>query len=181
MGQLFNETGKQISEQKEITGVSTMKFKDATWMSTSLLCEKAYQITNAKAYVFSDSVLWVGKMGEDPIATWKIKIKWHPETSLQGYESNRWYADGVPVEKIPRNHNVGPPREDSKSNGETYSVNLSTSKTGSSSCQCTTTLHGEKKEVQKDLNTIHTIRRGSNGRRNDVELLRFRSPNNRAK
>ena len=116
MGQLFNETGKQISEQKEITGVSTMKFKDATWMSTSLLCEKAYQITNAKAYVFSDSVLWVGKMGEDPIATWKSKIKWHPETSLQGYESNRWYADGVPVENIPRNHNVGPPREDSKSN-----------------------------------------------------------------
>ena len=27
--------------------------------------------------------------------------------------------------------------------------------TGSSSCQCTTTLHGEKKEIQKDVNTIH--------------------------
>ena len=61
LGQLFNETGKLISEQKEITGVSTFKFKDATWMSTSLLCEKAYQITKAKAYVFSDSVLCVGK------------------------------------------------------------------------------------------------------------------------
>ena len=36
--------------------------------------------------------------------------------SLQGYESNRWYADGVRVENIPRNPNVGPPREDSKSN-----------------------------------------------------------------
>ena len=34
--------------------------------------------------------------------------------SLQGYESNRWYADGVRVETIPRNHDVGPPREDSK-------------------------------------------------------------------
>ena len=49
VGQLFNETGKLISEQKEITGVSTTKIKDATWMSTSLLCGKAYQITNAKA------------------------------------------------------------------------------------------------------------------------------------
>ena len=39
-------------------------------------CEKAYQITNAKAYVFSDSVLCVGKMGADTIATWKSKIKW---------------------------------------------------------------------------------------------------------
>ena len=36
--------------------------------------------------------------------------------SLQGYESNRRNADGVRVENIPRNHNVGPPREDSKSN-----------------------------------------------------------------
>ena len=38
---------------------------------------------------------------------------------------------------------------------ETYSVNLSSSKTGSSSCQCTTTLHGEKKETQKDVNATH--------------------------
>ena len=61
VGVLFHETGKLISEPTEITGVSTLGFKDATWMSTSLLCEKAYQITNAKAYVFSDSVLCVGK------------------------------------------------------------------------------------------------------------------------
>ena len=74
VGQLFNETGKLISEQKEITGVSTIAFKDATWMSTSLLCEKAYRITNAKV-VFSDSVLCVGKMGDDPIATWRSRTK----------------------------------------------------------------------------------------------------------
>ena len=35
--------------------------------------------------------------------------------SLQGYESNRRHADGVRVESIPRNHNVGPPQEDSRS------------------------------------------------------------------
>ena len=34
--------------------------------------------------------------------------------SLQGYESNRWNADGVRAENIPRNHCVGPPRKDSK-------------------------------------------------------------------
>ena len=95
VGQLFNETGKLISEQKEITGVSTIKLKDDTWMSTSLLCEKAYQITNAKAYVFSDSVLCVGKMGEDPSATWKSKIKWHPENN-HFKDMNR--IDGMPTE-----------------------------------------------------------------------------------
>ena len=71
VGLLFHETGKLISEQKEITGVRTMKFKDATWMSTCLLCEKAHQIINAKACVFFDSVLSVGKMGDNPIATWR--------------------------------------------------------------------------------------------------------------
>ena len=51
--------------KKEITVVSTTIFKDCEWMSTSLWCSKAYQLTNAKAHVFSDSVLCVGKMGDD--------------------------------------------------------------------------------------------------------------------
>ena len=122
VGQLFNETGKLISEQKEISGVNTFKFKDSTWMSTSLLCSKAYQITNAKAYLFSDSALCGEKL--EMILLQQLEESNEMvfgKQSLQGYESNRWYADRVPVENIPRNHNVGPPREDSKSN-ETYSV-----------------------------------------------------------
>ena len=61
VGQLFRESGKLISDQSEITGIRTVYFQDATWMSTSLLCEKACRFTNAKTYVFSDSVLCVGK------------------------------------------------------------------------------------------------------------------------
>ena len=53
VGQLFNENEKQIGEQTEITGVNTINFEEPTWMSTSLLCSRAYQITNAKTYVFS--------------------------------------------------------------------------------------------------------------------------------
>ena len=79
--QLFNESEKLISEQKEVTGISTTDFKDATWMSTSLQCEKAFQITNAKIYVLSVSVLCVGKMGDDPIATWKSKIQWYSQNN----------------------------------------------------------------------------------------------------
>ena len=74
MGQLFRGTGKLMSEHKEITGVRTIDFKDATWMSTSLLCEKACQFTKTKTHVFSDLVLCVGKMGDDPIATWRAKV-----------------------------------------------------------------------------------------------------------
>ena len=64
VGQLFNEAGKLISQQTEITCVNTIYFKELTWMSTSLSCSRAYQITNAKPCVFSDSVLCVGEKRE---------------------------------------------------------------------------------------------------------------------
>ena len=66
--------------------------------------------------------------------------------SLQGYESNRRRADGVRVENIPRNHSVGPPREDSKSNDrlqceqENFKGSMA-----------------RKKETKKHVNTIHRI------------------------
>ena len=76
MGQFFNVTGKLISDQHEITGIRTIDFQDATWMQTSLLHEKAYRFTNAKTYVFSNSVCSAfGKVGDDPIANWKRQIQ----------------------------------------------------------------------------------------------------------
>ena len=64
-------------------------------MSASLLCEKAYRFTNAKTYVFSDSVLCVGEMGDDPVATWKSKIFWYSENN-HFKDMNR--IDGMPTE-----------------------------------------------------------------------------------
>ena len=89
VGQLFNETGKLISEQNEITGIRTTDFQDATWMSTGLLCEKACRFTNAKTYVFSDSMLWVEKWEMDPIATWKSKNKWYSKI-IHFKDMNKW-------------------------------------------------------------------------------------------
>ena len=94
VGLLFHESGKLISEQKEITGVNTTDFRNATWKSTSLLCKKAYRITDAKTCVFSDSVL-CGKMGDHPITTWKSKIKWNSENN-HFKDMNR--IDGMPTE-----------------------------------------------------------------------------------
>ena len=76
VGQLFNETGKLISEAKEIAGVSTDKFKELTWMSTSLLCSRAYRTIHAKTHVFSDFLLYVGK--------WEIILLRHGRTKLNG-------------------------------------------------------------------------------------------------
>ena len=49
--------------------------------------------------------------------------------------------------------NVGHPRRDSK-NYDGNSVNLHSSKTGSSSCQFTTTLYWENKDTQKNVKII---------------------------
>ena len=61
------------------------------------------------------------------------------------------------MQNIPRNHNVGPPREDSQSNERPYSVNLSTSKTRPSSCQCTTTLRGKKGNTERSKYNSPTV------------------------
>ena len=120
-------------------------------MSTSLLHSRADQYSTAKAYVFSDSVLCVGKISS--YATWKSKFKWCSENNHFNdmNQSNRWTVDGVRVENIPGNHSVGIPREDSK----IYSVNRSALEAGSSSCRCLMTLYGMQKETKNNVNTIH--------------------------
>ena len=62
-----------------LAGTSTIDFQDSRWMSTSLLHSRACQYSTAKAYVFSDSVLCLGKMGDDPIESRKSKIQWYSE------------------------------------------------------------------------------------------------------
>ena len=106
VGQLSNETGKLISEQKEIIGVNIIEFKDYTWMSTSLLCSQAYRITHAKAYVFSG----------DENGRWSFF-----DLKFKRYSENNHFKvmnriDGMPTEFQWKNiHNVGPHREDSQS------------------------------------------------------------------
>ena len=82
-------------------------------------------------------------MGDDPTATWKNKIKWYSENN-HVKDMNR--IDGLPTEfewKIfPGITALG-------------LLEKIQSLMGSSSCQCTTTLFGEQKEMQKDVNTIH--------------------------
>ena len=47
--------------------------------ATSLLCDRIYQISYAKTYVFADSVPCLGGMKEKPNEAWKEKIKWYFE------------------------------------------------------------------------------------------------------
>ena len=84
-GQLFRETEKLISGQTE----------DLRWMSTSLLHSRTYQYSTAKAYVFSDYVLCLGRMLNDPFESWKKQIQWYLDTN---YFSDLNRTDGQPME-----------------------------------------------------------------------------------
>ena len=148
-GQLFGDMEKLISGQTETTGINLIDSKDLRWISTSLLHSRAHQYSTAKVYVFSDSVLCLGRMGDNPTQFWRNKIQWYSETNYVS-ELNRidGKADGVRVEDFPRIHNSGYPQEDSEKRWANYSVIQRISKTVFSLCQCSTTLHGMREEMK---------------------------------
>ena len=94
-GQLFRGTEKLISGQTQDTGISLINFQDLRWVSTSLLYSRAYQYSTAKVHVFSDSVLCLGKIGNNPVESWKKQIQWYSDNDYFS-ELNR--IDGQPME-----------------------------------------------------------------------------------
>ena len=94
-GQLFREKEKLVSGQTETVGISVIEFQDLRCVSTSLLHSRAYQSSIAKARVFSDSVLCLGKTGDNLVESWKKQIQWYSDTNCFS-ELNR--IDGQLVE-----------------------------------------------------------------------------------
>ena len=80
---------------QESTLKSTIDYKEPTWRSTTLLCDKAFVITNTKTYVFADSVLCLGSMSNQPVEAWKNKITWYLENR---YLKDLNRIDGEPME-----------------------------------------------------------------------------------
>ena len=67
MKQMFDISEKLISEQDEIHGVKTINWEDSSWKYLSLSGdEQVISLLHTKFYVFSDSVLCLGKMNENP-------------------------------------------------------------------------------------------------------------------
>ena len=68
MKQMFDKSEKLLAEQSdEIYGVNTTNWCDSSWKHLSLIGdEEVISRSHAKVYVFSDSVLCLGKMSENP-------------------------------------------------------------------------------------------------------------------
>ena len=80
MKQTFGISEKLIAEQSdEIYGVNTINRDDSSWKLLSLIGdEEVISLSHAKVYVFSDSVLCLGKMSENPQSNtvWEGRLTW---------------------------------------------------------------------------------------------------------
>ena len=83
---MFDISEKLVSEQEEIFNVDTIHWKNHSWKQLSLNGdETVINLQRAKVYVFSDSVLCLGRILQHPDSNeaWKDRIEWI--TSSQSY------------------------------------------------------------------------------------------------
>ena len=99
MKQMFDISEKLIAEQSDqIYGVNTVNWGDSSWKHLSLIGdEEVVSLSHAKVYVFSDSVLCLGKMSENPQSNsvWEDRLAWFKSSS----QYRDWDTiDGEPME-----------------------------------------------------------------------------------
>ena len=98
MKQMFYISAKLVSEQDEIYGVKTIGWEDHSWKYLSLIGdEQVISLQRTKVYVFSDSVLCLGQIHENPQsnAPWEDRLTWF-KSSLEYRTLDR--IDGEPIE-----------------------------------------------------------------------------------
>ena len=82
---MFEISEKWIVEQSdEISGVSQISWENYPWKQLSLVNdEEVISLSHAKAYVFSDSVLHLGKVIQNPTSNtfWERQLDWFKDSS----------------------------------------------------------------------------------------------------
>ena len=76
---MFDISEKLVSEQEEINNVDKIHWKNHSWKQLSLIGdETVINLQRTKVYVFSDSVLCLGKVHQHPESNeaWKKRIEW---------------------------------------------------------------------------------------------------------
>ena len=102
---MFDISAKLVGEQDEISNVDTIRWEKHSWKYLSLIGDETIiNLQRAKVYVFSDSVLCLGKIHQHPKAneSWKERIEWI--TTSQSYRD----YDGISGEPTEFEWNIFP-------------------------------------------------------------------------
>ena len=97
--QMFDKSEKLISEQSdEIHGVKTINWENSSWKHLSLMGQRP------KVYVFSDSVLCLGKVNQNPTSNtvWEEQLGWFRDSPQ--YKT----LDTIDVEPMESEWNIFP-------------------------------------------------------------------------
>ena len=99
MKQMFDISEKLLTEQSDdIYEVNTINWCDSAWKHLSLIGgEEVVSLSRAKVHVFSDSVLCLGKISENPLSNmvWEDKLTWFKSSSQYRTLDT---VDGEPME-----------------------------------------------------------------------------------
>ena len=95
---MFDISEKLVSEQEEINNLDKTLWKNHSWKQLSLIGdETVINLQRTKVYVFSDSLLCLGKIHQHPESNeaWKKRIEWIiNEKSYRDYDG----INGEPTE-----------------------------------------------------------------------------------
>ena len=82
---MFDISAKLVGEQEEISNVDTIQWGKHSWKYLSLIGDETIINLQREIYVFSDSVLCLGRIHQHPKAneSWKDRIGWI--TTSQSY------------------------------------------------------------------------------------------------
>ena len=96
--QVFDMSSRLVSEQNEISGLETIGWENHSWKYLSLIGdERVINLQRTNVYVFSDSVLCLGKIFENPQPNdaWEQRLGWLKSSSkFRNFDR----IDGEPVE-----------------------------------------------------------------------------------
>ena len=99
--------------QKEIQGISVIDWQQSSWKRTTLLTDRAVQLSTAKINAFSDSVLGMCRISDNPVIAWKEKFFWFMNSSrCREMDRIDGRTNGARVEDFPRIHYIADSRRD---------------------------------------------------------------------
>ena len=140
-GQLrgWSKSRRRRQECLRSTGTSVCR-------ESSLLCDRAVRVVHSKNLrLFRLGALLGRHQSRTSSSLERQNQKVFGNSPSQRIGSNWWRTHRIRVEKFPRTHCIGYSRRDSKVDDWITVWTSAISKAGSSSCQCTTTLHEDKK------------------------------------
>ena len=68
---MFDISARLVSEQNEISGMETIEWENHSWKLLSLIGDERVSLQRTKVYVFSDSLLCLGKMNFQSNDAWE--------------------------------------------------------------------------------------------------------------